>query len=67
MKPNTKKTNLTKELFKLIANGITALIFMLIIAILMIASDMAEHTELSDYEPGTSAVEIAADIIKTIV
>ena len=40
---------------------------MLIIAILMIASDMAEHTELSDYEPGTSAVEIAADIIKTIV
>ena len=67
MKPNTKKTDLTKELFKLIANGIKTLIFMLIIAIFMIASDMAEHPDMSGYEPGTSAVEIAADIIKTIV
>ena len=66
MKPKSQKTNLTKELFKLIANGITALAFMLIIAILMIASDMAEHPDMSGYEPGTSAVEIAADIIKTI-
>ena len=66
MKTNTKKTNLTKELFKLIANGITAFIFMLIIAIFMIASDMAEHTELSGYEPGTNTIEIVADIIKTI-
>lgn len=66
MKPKSKKTDLTKEFFKLIANGITALIFMFIIAIFMIASDMAEHTELSGYEPGTNAIEIVADIIKTI-
>ena len=55
-----------KELFKLIANGIITLIFMLIIAILMIASDMAEHTDISGYEPGTSAVGIAVDIVKDI-
>ena len=66
MKPKSKKTNLAKELFKLIANGITTLIFMLIITILMIASDMAEHTDISGYEPGTSAVEIAVDIVKDI-
>lgn len=66
MKPKSKKTDLTKELFKLIINGITALIFMIIIAIFMIASDMAEHPELSGYEPGTNAIEIVTDIIKAI-
>lgn len=67
MKPKSKNPNLAVVFFKLFAQGVTALVFMIIIAIFMVASDMAEHPELSGYEPGTNTIEIVTDIIKTIV
>lgn len=65
----TKRTNTNRKLRKAlaaIADFIIAFAIMLGMAILLIASDMAEHPDISGYEPGTSAVEIAVDIIKTI-
>ena len=63
----TKRTicNLRKALAE-IAYFIIAFAIMLGMAILLIASDMAEHPEISGYEPGTSAVEVVADIVKDI-
>ena len=63
----TKRTNrkLSKAITA-IADFIIAFAIMLGMAILLIASDMAEHPEISGYEPGTSAVEVAADIVKDI-
>ena len=63
----TKRTNrkLSKAITA-IADFIIAFAIMLGFAILLIASDMAEHPEISGYEPGTSAVEVAADIVKDI-
>ena len=67
MKTKTKRTNrkLRKVLAEL-ADFIIAFAIMLGFAILLIASDMAENPEISGYEPGTSAVEVAADIVKDI-
>ena len=67
MKTKTKRTNrkLSKAITA-IADFIIAFAIMLGMAILLIASDMAEHPEISGYEPGTSAVEVAADIVKDI-
>lgn len=62
-----RKSNKLRKALAAIADFIIAFAIMLGFAILLIASDMAEHTDISGYEPGTSAVEIAADIIKTIV
>ena len=67
MKTKTKRTNrkLRKALAEL-ADFIIAFAIMLGMAILLIASDMAEHPEISGYEPGISAVEVAADLVKDI-
>ena len=63
----TKRTNrkLSKAITA-IADFIIAFAIMLGFAILLIASDMAEHPEISGYEPGTNAVEVAADLVKDI-
>ena len=65
----TKRTSTSRKFRKAIiaiADFIIAFAIMLGFAILLIASDMAEHPEMSGYEPGTSAVEVAADIVKDI-
>lgn len=65
----TKRTSTSRKLRKAIAGFIDFIIafaIMLGFAILLIASDMAENPEISGYEPGTSAVEVAADIVKDI-
>ena len=65
----TKRTSTSRKFRKAlaaIADFIIAFAIMLGFAILLIASDMAEHPEISGYEPGTSAVEVAADIVKDI-
>ena len=65
----TKRTSTSRKFRKAlaaIADFIIAFAIMLGFAILLIASDMAEHPEISGYEPGTNAVEVAADIVKDI-
>lgn len=65
MKTKRKSNKLRKALAEL-ADFIIAFAIMLGFALLLIASDMAEHPEMSGYEPGTNTYEIVTDIIKDI-
>lgn len=51
---------------KALADFIIAFAIMLGFAILLIASDMAEHPEESGYEEGITAYEVVTDIIKDV-
>lgn len=66
MKTKPKNAERIKKLLCFIVKTAITFVFTLVFAVFIIASDIAEHPELSDYETGTSAFSIALDIIRTI-
>lgn len=66
MKIKIKNAERIKKLIDFIAKTVTAFVVTLVFAVLVIAADIAEHPELSNYEPDTSTISIAFDIIRTI-
>lgn len=67
MKISSKNVKRIKNLLSFIVKTAIAFVLTLVFAVLIIASDIAEHPELSEYEADTSVFSIALDIIRTVV